>query len=73
VTAQDEGAPEERVADDERVEDQRAALERARRRARVFGDVLPEETQDDRRTDSSAEVGETGEEWLRANVPPHHG
>lgn len=54
----------------------RTSDERARRRALVFGDVLPEATRDDRPTDG-AEAGPGGadaqEEWLRANVPPHHG
>ncbi len=49
--------------------------ERARRRARVFGEVLPETT--DRGPsgeDDEAGNGEArGEDWLRANVPPHHG
>ncbi|MGD9958131.1 hypothetical protein [Nocardioides sp.] len=44
---------------------------RRRRLAAVFGDVLPESTSDDR--DPSAPAGDAGEEWLRAQVPPHHG
>lgn len=44
---------------------------RRRRLAEVFGDVLPDQTSDDAaepdpRNDSS-------EEWLRRQVPPHHG
>jgi hypothetical protein len=42
---------------------------RRRRRARVFGDVLPDTTEDDR----DGEDESAGEEWLRRNVPPHHG
>ena len=53
-----------------------AHVEAARRRrlAEVFGDVLPDQTRD--------EVAEAGErrgsaerddDWLRAQVPPHHG
>ena len=47
--------------------------ERARRRARVFGEVLPEAT--DRRDDGDRpeEQRDRGDDWLRANVPPHHG
>ena len=46
---------------------------RRRRRAAVFGEPLPESTGDER-----ADWGERGredgtEEWLRAQVPPHHG
>jgi len=44
---------------------------RRRRLAEVFGEVLPEQTIDDiaepeTKTDRS-------EEWLRRQVPPHHG
>jgi hypothetical protein len=49
------------------------AAERRRRRRRlaeVFGDVLPDQTSDD--TDPS-EAEDAGEEWLRRQVPPHHG
>ena len=43
---------------------------RKRRLAEVFGDVLPEQTRDDQGGD--AETG-TSDDWLRAQVPPHHG
>ena len=48
--------------------EERAA--RARRLAEVFGDVLPEQTSDDRDPD---EPSGDGDAWLRAQVPPHHG
>jgi hypothetical protein len=48
--------------------EERAA--RARRLAEVFGDVLPEQTSDDR--DPGEPPGD-GDAWLRAQVPPHHG
>ncbi|HEX4977932.1 MAG TPA: hypothetical protein VFV40_08705 [Nocardioides sp.] len=45
---------------------------RRRRRAAVFGEVLPESTSDER-----ADWGDRGasgsEDWLRSQVPPHHG
>jgi len=44
--------------------------ERKRRLAEVFGDVLPETTRDER--DPGAEPS-GGDDWLRAQVPPHHG
>jgi hypothetical protein len=48
--------------------------ERRRRRARVFGDVLPEGTSDERRDGwSEREPREGSDEWLRRQVPPHHG
>lgn len=41
---------------------------RRRRLAAVFGDVLPEQTSDD-----AAVPGGKGDDWYRAQVPPHHG
>lgn len=58
-------------------EEARRAAARRRRRAEVFGDVLPESTDDDRDVTSSAPSGAARESatdsWLRSNVPPHHG
>lgn len=45
---------------------------RRRRLAAVFGDVLPEQTSDDRPPASSGGSGK-GDEWYRDQVPPHHG
>ncbi|WP_327149625.1 hypothetical protein [Nocardia sp. NBC_01329] len=51
---------------------------RANRRAgdparldRVFGEVLPSTTRDER--DEGAGPGADGDDWLRSQVPPHHG
>jgi hypothetical protein len=60
-----------RAGDEKRPE---TAAERRARLDRVFGDVLPETTSDERdlgvrRDDDS----DPAEEWLRAQVPPHHG
>ncbi|WP_248580369.1 hypothetical protein [Nocardioides sp. InS609-2] len=45
---------------------------RRKRLAAVFGDVLPDTTNDERDPDEAAsEVG--SDAWLRAQVPPHHG
>jgi hypothetical protein len=55
----------------------RERAERRRRLAEIFGDVLPEQTSDDsgeavdraeRRTAQQAQ-----EDWLKSQVPPHHG
>ena len=48
---------------------------RRRRLAAVFGDVLPEATSDDVAEPGSEPAGEKRrtEEWLRRQVPPHHG
>jgi hypothetical protein len=45
--------------------------ERKRRLARIFGDVLPDTTRDER---DDPDTGDRGSDaWLRAQVPPHHG
>ena len=57
-------------------DDTRAAAEKARRRAKVFGEVLPEGTRDERGDawgDRGGGEGAGSEEWLRRQVPPHHG
>ncbi len=49
-----------------------AERRRRRARARVFGEVLPEGTRDDR-ADGWGERDQGSDEWLRGEVPPHHG
>ena len=44
-------------------------IDRARL-ARVFGEVLPETTRDER---EPGEERSESDEWLRRQVPPHHG
>ena len=48
---------------------------RRRRLAEVFGDVLPDQTRDDAAEPDAASGPATdrSEEWLRRQVPPHHG
>jgi hypothetical protein len=53
-----EGSPEEETE-----------WQRRKRLAAVFGDVLPETTSDERDESDSG----TSEEWLKRQVPPHHG
>jgi hypothetical protein len=48
-----------------------ADWERRKRRAEVFGDVLPETTSDER--DDTAKRESDADRWLREQVPPHHG
>lgn len=43
---------------------------RRRRLAQVFGDVLPDQTEDDR--DARGSAGKS-DDWYREQVPPHHG
>ena len=49
--------------------------ERRRRLERVFGDVLPETTSDERddREGVDGADGSASERWLKEQVPPHHG
>jgi hypothetical protein len=48
--------------------------ERKRRLDRIFGDVLPEQTGDDtEEPDADRSSDSSGDEWLRRQVPPHHG
>ena len=54
----------------------RERAERRRRMAEIFGDVIPEQTSDD--SDEDTEPGrrtekQAQEDWLRSQVPPHHG
>jgi hypothetical protein len=53
-------------------EEARRRAERRRRLAEVFGDDLPEQTADDREDPAERPV-EDADEWLRRQVPPHHG
>lgn len=46
--------------------------ERKRRLARIFGDVLPETTRDERDPEEPA-LERGSDAWLRSQVPPHHG
>ena len=42
-----------------------------RRLDEIFGEVLPEVTRDEKA--DAPDDPATGDEWLRANRPPHHG
>ena len=50
----------------------RREAERRRRLAEVFGDALPETTRDERDPDGPRE-GRDQDQWLKDQVPPHHG
>jgi hypothetical protein len=47
------------------------ADDQGRRRAEVFGDVLPDQTSDER--DLEHAPGDGRDDELRREVPPHHG
>lgn len=55
----------------------RERAERRRRLAEIFGEVLPEQTTDDQGSsgDGAERCSEqqAQEDWLRSQVPPHHG
>lgn len=57
--------------------DREQEAERRRRLTAAFGDPLPESTSDDRPEgwgDGAPPRGGAGDdEWLRSQVPPHHG
>ena len=63
----------DRSVPEEETEKSDAAREarRKRRLAQVFGDVLPDGTRDER-PDAWGDR-DPGDEWLRSQVPPHHG
>ncbi|WP_415975235.1 hypothetical protein [Rhodococcus sp. 077-4] len=64
----------EKPNDDRSAEDDasRARAERARL-ARIFGEVLPETTGDERGEGSSTESGgSSADEWLKQQRPPHY-
>ncbi|MDH2414664.1 hypothetical protein [Nocardioides sp. CER19] len=56
---------------DERLTEDEPDWERRRRLARIFGDVLPDTTRDEKDDPETTERGTDA--WLRAQVPPHHG
>ncbi len=63
-------SPEPEVPDEPK--EQEPEWKRKQRLARIFGDVLPETTSDER--ESSAESEESASDrWLKSQVPPHHG
>ena len=55
---------------DELTPKERAA--RRRRLAEVFGEVIPDQTTDDS-DDGDAADQQAQEDWLKRQVPPHHG
>ena len=47
--------------------------EQRKRRALVFGDVLPDGTSDERGDGGGGHDRGGADDWLRRQVPPHHG
>jgi hypothetical protein len=76
--ASDSGRPDdphpEDAASDEYGPTEAERRQRRQRREAVFGDVLPDGTRDERGDGwSEREPREGSDEWLRRQVPPHHG
>ena len=49
------------------------AWKRRQRLAAIFGDVLPEQTRDERDPEANGARENSNDAWLRSQVPPHHG
>jgi len=64
----DEGAQPQQPQQPQQSEPDLSEAERRRRRAAVFGEVLPETTSDER----GEPAGDASDDWLRQQVPPHH-
>lgn len=72
MTGRGEGSPGASGASGAPGSREESATERKRRLDRIFGEVLPEQTSDD--ADPAQDGGEdAAEQWLRRQVPPHHG
>lgn len=55
------------------MQEEKKGIDRARLDA-VFGTVLPDQTSDERSRDGESRGdGGTQDDWLRRQVPPHHG
>ncbi len=70
--AADEHRQAEQGDDPGKSRDARERAEQRRRRARVFGEVLPDATSDER-GDAWGDRDDSSDDWLRRQVPPHHG
>ncbi|WP_036554353.1 hypothetical protein [Nocardioides insulae] len=62
-----------RPAQPDRESDREPDWRRRRRLAGIFGDTLPESTSDDLAERDGAGGERSKDDWLRAQVPPHHG
>ncbi|MCX4097084.1 hypothetical protein [Nocardia sp. alder85J] len=45
----------------------------AARLARIFGETLPQTSSDERGHDGERPATTANDDWLRSQVPPHHG
>lgn len=74
VSETDAPGPDEVEADDGPERGAEPDAVRRQRRARVFGETLPDATRDERGDEWGEREDRGGaEEWLHREVPPHHG
>jgi hypothetical protein len=60
-------------ARDSRKSDAVTESERKRKRAKMFGDVLPDGTRDEQSGAWGDRESGRDDDWFRSEVPPHHG
>lgn len=53
--------------------DKRTEWQRRKRLAEIFGDVLPDTTEDERDPADDVRRESATDRWLKEQVPPHHG
>ena len=70
--AEERAALPDRLLPDAQLPDPQLPAPLRRRLDEIFGDVLPDVTRDEQR-DAADESPVAGDDWLRANRPPHHG
>ena len=69
MTGPVESSPQEDPADAVK-----QASAKRRRLAEIFGDVVPETTRDERGgAEDGGRESRSREDWLKSQVPPHHG
>ena len=75
VSEREQGAPGPRDSGGAQEQPPREpAWKRRQRLAEIFGDVLPEQTSDDRPGEpADGPGGSATDRWLESQVPPHHG
>ncbi|GAB4589110.1 hypothetical protein [Nocardia sp. IFM 10818] len=71
MTAESEQHPDQPRPAARRAGSRRLSAAEAAKLARIFGDALPATTSDERTPEPDS--GQSSDDWLRSQVPPHHG
>ncbi|WP_067533477.1 hypothetical protein [Nocardia crassostreae] len=71
MTAESEQNSEQPRPAERRAGSRRLSAAEKAKLARIFGDALPDTTSDERAP--APDSGQSGDDWLRSQVPPHHG